>query len=79
MRAPRLDRSLLLAREGFLFGGALAERERRTLHETGGVEVPFLGRTALLVTGEQGVELFYDGTRTMRAGAVPIRSASYRR
>lgn len=66
-----LDRSLLLARRGYLFTGSLDEAERRQLRERSGVEVPFLGRTALLVTGSEGVDLFYDTTRLVRHRAMP--------
>jgi fatty-acid peroxygenase len=46
---PTLDRSLLLARHGYLFTAVLSSAERRRLHETRAVSIPFLGRPSLLV------------------------------
>jgi fatty-acid peroxygenase len=71
-----IDRSVLLARHGYLFTAALAEDERRRLHETGSVAIPFLGRRTLLVTGEAGVGLFYDEARIVRHRAVPAPIAT---
>src|SRR4051794_23743736 len=56
---PTPDRSLLLARHGYLFTAALHEDERRQLHEQSAVKIRFLGRPTLLVSGSPGVELFY--------------------
>ncbi|WP_051277193.1 cytochrome P450 [Marmoricola sp. URHB0036] len=69
-------RSLLLARHGYLFTAALSEAERRQLHETSAVSIPFLGRSSLLVTGDDGVRLFYDESRIMRHKAVPAPIAT---
>lgn len=74
MGLPRVtpaDRAPLLARHGYLFTAALAERERRELHERGAVTLTFLGRPTLLVSGVSGVELFYDEDRVVRHRAVP--------
>jgi fatty-acid peroxygenase len=60
-----------LASRGYLFTAGLHEDERRRLASEDGVEIPFLGRTALLVSGEEGVRLFYDTHRMARRGAVP--------
>jgi fatty-acid peroxygenase len=73
---PRTDRSLLLARHGYLFTAALDERERRSLHQEQAVSLPFLGRPTLLVTGSSGVELFYDESRLVRHRAVPAPIAA---
>src|SRR3954451_5998723 len=73
---PRLDRSLVLARHGYLFTAALSAAERRQLHESGAITMPFLGRPALLVTGDAGVALFYDETRIVRHKAVPAPIAT---
>src|ERR1700712_4174487 len=75
-RVPVLDRSLLLARHGYLFTAALDERERRRLHETDAVTIPFLGRRTLLVSGDAGVRLFYDEERIERHRAVPAPIAT---
>ena len=71
-----LDRSLLLARHGYLFTAALDEQERRRLHETNAVSIPFLGRPTLLAGGDPGVALFYDAARIIRHKAVPAPIAS---
>jgi fatty-acid peroxygenase len=71
-----LDSSLLLARHGYLFTAALPAAERRQLHETSAVSIPFLGRPALLVTGDAGIGLFYDEARIMRHKAVPAPIAT---
>jgi fatty-acid peroxygenase len=71
-----MDRSLLLARHGYLFTAALDEPERRRLHETDAVTIPFLGRRTLLVSGDAGVRLFYDETQIMRHRAVPAPIAT---
>src|SRR5436190_3853030 len=71
-----LDRSVLLARHGYLFTAALTEDERRQLYEDGAVAVPFLGRSALVVTGDDGVSLFYDEERVERHKAVPAPVAT---
>jgi fatty-acid peroxygenase len=73
---PRLDRSLVLARHGYLFTAALSAAERRQLHESGAITMPFLGRPSLLVTGDAGVGLFYDETRIVRHKAVPAPIAT---
>src|SRR5688572_10345630 len=56
------DRSLLLARQGYLFTARLKEDERRKLYEIGALGIRFLGRPALAVTGAVGVDLFYAET-----------------
>src|SRR3954470_14558137 len=71
-----IDRSVLLARHGYLFTAALAEEERRRLHETDAAVIPFLGRRTLLVSGDAGVGLFYDEARIMRHRAVPAPIAT---
>src|SRR4051812_4495238 len=75
-RGRVLDRSLLLARHGYLFTAALSAAERRQLHETSAVSIPFLGHPALLVTGDAGVGLFYDEARILRHKAVPAPIAT---
>ncbi|MCW2783968.1 MAG: cytochrome [Marmoricola sp.] len=65
------DRSLLLARDGYLFTAALDENERRSLSERGAVETSLLGRSTLIVGGDEGVELFYDESKVERHQAVP--------
>jgi fatty-acid peroxygenase len=79
MRLPRpsgFDRAPLLARHGYLFTAALHEAERRRLHERGGVLVPFLGRSILVVRGSEAVEFFYDESRLERHRAVPAPVAT---
>lgn len=71
LRLSSPDRSLLLAREGYLFTARLKEDERRTLYETGALGVGLLGRPALVVTGAAGVDLFYDESRLQRHKAIP--------
>ncbi|MCW2843221.1 MAG: cytochrome [Nocardioides sp.] len=75
-RVPRTDRSLVLARHGYLFTAALDEEERRSLHEQSAVPIRFLGHPTLLVTGDAGVRLFYDETRLVRHKAVPAPIAA---
>lgn len=70
-RPSRIDHSLLLAREGYLFTAQLADEERRELADTGALTISLLGRQALLVTGDAGVRLFYDEGRVQRRRAVP--------
>ena len=65
------DRSLLLARQGYLFTARLKEDERRKLYETGALGIRFLGRPALVVTGAVGVDLFYDESSLQRHKAIP--------
>jgi fatty-acid peroxygenase len=71
LRLSSPERSLLLAREGYLFTARLKEDERRTLYETGALGIGLLGRPALVVTGAVGVELFYDESRLRRHKAIP--------
>ncbi|WIB76151.1 cytochrome P450 [Curtobacterium sp. MCPF17_002] len=63
-----IDDSLSLLIRGYGFGAHLWRRTR-----PGARAVPFrlLGKPALLVRGAPGVELFYDGARTARHGAMP--------
>jgi len=63
-----IDDSLGLLTRGYGFGAHLWRRTR-----PGARAVPFrlLGRRALLVRGREGVDLFYDGDRTARHGAMP--------
>jgi fatty-acid peroxygenase len=75
-RLPKTDRSLLLARHGYLFRALLDEHERRDLAEHAAVSIPFLGRPTLLVTGGAGVRLFYDESRLVRHRAVPAPIAA---
>jgi fatty-acid peroxygenase len=75
-RAPALDRSVLLARHGYLFTASLSEDERRRLYREGALPLRFLGRQTLLVSGDAGVELFYDETKLMRHKAVPAPVAT---
>lgn len=65
------ERSVLLARPGYLFTASLTEAERRRLYGEGAVAIRLLGRPALLVTGAEGVRFFYDESRLMRLRAVP--------
>lgn len=60
-----------LALRGYLWTSGLDEDRRRSLAEDGAVEIGFLGRTTLLVTGAAGVHLFYDTDRMVRHRAVP--------
>lgn len=62
------DDSLSLLVRGYGFGAHLWRRADR-----GARAVPFrlLGREALFVRGEEGVELFYDESRIRRHGAMP--------
>jgi len=62
------DDSLSLLIRGYGFGSHLWRRAER-----GARAVPFrlLGRDALFVRGEEGVDLFYDESRTRRHGAMP--------
>jgi fatty-acid peroxygenase len=76
LRATALDRSLLLARHGYLFTASLSPDERRKLYLEGAVTLRFLGRQTLLVSGDAGVELFYDETKLMRHKAVPAPIAT---
>ncbi|MBF4613562.1 cytochrome P450 [Curtobacterium sp. VKM Ac-1376] len=63
-----IDDSLSLLTRGYGFGAHLWRGTR-----TDARAVPFrlLGRPALLVRGAEGVDLFYDGDRTARHGAMP--------
>jgi fatty-acid peroxygenase len=72
-KSPRRlrDCAPTLASRGYLFTAGLHEDERRQLTRDSGVEIPFLGRTSLLVSGEEGVRLFYDSERMVRRDAVP--------
>jgi fatty-acid peroxygenase len=65
------DRSLRLARDGYLFTASLTGPERRALANEGAVELRVLGRRALMVRGTAGVELFYDQDLLGRRRAVP--------
>ena len=65
------ERSVLLARQGYLFTASLTETERHRLYDEGAVPIRLLGRPALLVTGSEGVRFFYDESRLMRHLAVP--------
>ncbi|WP_144831358.1 cytochrome P450 [Microbacterium sp. BH-3-3-3] len=62
------DDSLSLLVRGYGFGSRLWRRADR-----GARAVPFrlLGREALFVRGEEGVDLFYDESRIRRHGAMP--------
>lgn len=62
------DDSLSLLTRGYDFGSRLWRRTR-----PGARAVPFrlLGKEALFVRGAEGVELFYDESRTRRHGAMP--------
>lgn len=61
------DQTFDLLRKGYTFGAdvfaANASRDAAAIR--------FLGRPALLVTGEAGARLFYDASRLTRIGAVP--------
>nr|WP_260981103.1 cytochrome P450 [Curtobacterium pusillum] len=63
-----IDDSLALLTRGYGFGAHLWRRTR-----AGARAVPFrlLGKPSLFVRGAEGVELFYDGDRTARHGAMP--------
>src|SRR5436190_9316392 len=71
LRRPLPDHGLLLARHGYLFTAQLGEDERRALYETNALDVRLMGRPTLLVTGVEGVELFYDESKVQRHKAVP--------
>jgi len=62
------DDSLSLLTRGYGFGAHLW---RRTRVGARAVPLRLLGKPALLVRGAPGVELFYDGSRTARHGAMP--------
>jgi fatty-acid peroxygenase len=66
-----LDRSLLLARNGYLFTAALIAAERRALQEDGALTTRLLGRSTLVVSGDAGVSFFYDESKLERHRAVP--------
>lgn len=63
-----IDDSLSLLTRGYGFGAHLW---RRTRPGARAVRFRLLGRPALFVRGQAGVELFYDGARTARHGAMP--------
>ncbi|GAA3337711.1 fatty-acid peroxygenase [Curtobacterium pusillum] len=63
-----IDDSLSLLTRGYGFGAHLW---RRTRPGARAVPLRLLGKPALLVRGAPGVELFYDGARTARHGAMP--------
>lgn len=63
-----IDDSLSLLTRGYGFGAHLW---RRTRPGARAVSLRLLGKPALLVRGAPGVELFYDGSRTRRHGAMP--------
>jgi fatty-acid peroxygenase len=63
-----IDDSLALLTRGYGFGAHLW---RRTRTDARAVRFRLLGRPALLVRGAEGVDLFYDGARTARHGAMP--------
>ncbi|MGN8048483.1 cytochrome P450 [Curtobacterium sp. 22159] len=63
-----IDDSLSLLTRGYGFGAHLW---RRTRPGARAVPLRLLGKRALLVRGREGVELFYDGARTARHGAMP--------
>ncbi|QQD75023.1 cytochrome P450 [Curtobacterium sp. YC1] len=63
-----LDDSLSLLTRGYGFGAHLW---RRTRPGARAVRFRLLGKPALFVRGAEGVELFYDGARTARHGAMP--------
>lgn len=68
MGGMAIDDSLGILTRGYGFGAHLW---RRTRPDARAVPFRLLGKPALLVRGEEGVDLFYDGSRTRRHGAMP--------
>jgi fatty-acid peroxygenase len=60
------DQTTALLRQGYAFACSLPDAAT-----TSAREIRLMGRRALLVRGEDGARLFYDGSRTRRKGAIP--------
>jgi len=60
------DQTRALLRQGYAFPSSLPGTDA-----TAAREIRLMGRRALLVRGEGGARLFYDGSRTRRKGAIP--------
>jgi len=60
------DQTRALLRQGYAFASSLP-----AAGTTSAREIRLMGRRALLVRGEGGARLFYDGSRTCRKGAIP--------
>src|SRR4051812_29565480 len=62
----RIDATVPLLRDGYRFLGRLRERRASDI-----VDIRLLGIPATCVGGADGAELFYDGERLQRGGALP--------
>ncbi|AGF72081.1 cytochrome P450 [Corynebacterium halotolerans] len=68
----RFEQGLNFLRSGYLFASRIRDKAGVAPDSDTPVKLRMLGRPAVLVRGEEGVRLFYDGDRMKRNGAMPI-------
>lgn len=68
----RFEQGLNFLRSGYLFASRIRDKAGVPPNSDTPVKLRMLGRSAVLVRGEEGVRLFYDGDRMKRNGAMPL-------